>query len=65
MTKKYWSSIHGEVKEAESMKSHSGGVGSRMEQNKEGKNLAALSCLLILYIYIYICLCIVKKPKDC
>ena len=30
MTKRDWSSIHGEVKEAESMKSHSGGVGSRM-----------------------------------
>ena len=38
MTKKDWSSIHGEVKEAESMKIHSGGVGSRMEQNQEGKN---------------------------
>ena len=38
MTKKDWSSIHGEVKEAESMKSHSSGVGSRKEQNKEGKN---------------------------
>ena len=38
MTKRDWSSIHGEVKEAESMKSHSAGVGSRMEQNKEGKN---------------------------
>ena len=38
MTKKDWSNIHGEVKEAESMKIHSGGVGSMMEQNKEGKN---------------------------
>ena len=38
MTKRDWSRIHGEVKEAESMKSHNGGVGSRMEQNKEGKN---------------------------
>ena len=38
MTKRDWSSIHGEVKEAESMKIHNGGVGSRMEQNKEGKN---------------------------
>ena len=44
MTKKDWSSIHGEVKEAESMKIHSGGVGSRMEQNKEGKN----SCCSLL-----------------
>ena len=26
MTKRDWSNIHGEVKEAESMKSHSGGV---------------------------------------
>ena len=38
MTKRDWSSIHGEVKEAESMKSHSGGVGYKLEQNKEGKN---------------------------
>ena len=53
MTKRDWSSIDGEVKEAESMKIHSSGVGSRKEQNKEGKTLAALSCLLILYIYIY------------
>ena len=49
MTKKDWSSIHGEVKEAESMKSHSDGVGSRMEQNKEGKN----SCSLLPFDYIY------------
>ena len=54
MTKKDWSSIHGEVKEAESMKGHSGGVGSRMEQNKEGKKLLLLSLsLFIIYIYIY------------
>ena len=54
MTKRDWSSIHGEVKEAESMKSHSGGVGSRMEQNKEEKKtLATLSCLLIIYTYIF------------
>ena len=31
MTKKDWSSIHGKVKEAESMKSHNDGVGSRMD----------------------------------
>ena len=37
MTKRDWSSIHSEVKEAESMKIHSSGVGSRMEQNKEEK----------------------------
>ena len=55
MTKKDWSSIHGEVKEAESMKSHSDGVGSRMERNKEEKKktLTALSCLLIIYIYMF------------
>ena len=44
MTKRDWSNIHSEVEEAESIKSHSSGVGSRMEQNKEGKTLAALSC---------------------
>ena len=44
MTKRDWSSIHGKVKEAESMKNHGIGVGSRMGQNKEGKTLAALSC---------------------
>ena len=50
MTKRDWSSIHGEVKEAESMKSHSDGVGSRMEQNKEGKNSY---CSLFPFDYIY------------
>jgi len=55
MTKRDWSSIHGEVKEAESMKSHSSGVGSRMEQNKEGKKLLLLSLALFI-IYIYICM---------
>ena len=44
MTKRDWSSNHGKVKEAEGMKSHGNGVGSRMGQNKEGKTLAALSC---------------------
>ena len=54
MNKRYWSSIHGEVKEVEGMKSHSSGVGSRMEQNKEEKKtLAALSCFLIIYTYIF------------
>ena len=38
MTKRDCSNIHDEVKEAESMKIHSGGVGSKMEQDKEGKN---------------------------
>ena len=62
MTKKDWSSIHGEVKEDESMKSHCDGVGSRMEQNKEGKNsYCSLSCLLIIYIYIYILHCENKR----
>ena len=45
MTKKDWSSIHGKVKEAESMKIHSGGVGSKMEQNKEGKKKLLLLSL--------------------
>ena len=52
MTKRDWSSIHSEVKEAESMKSHSDGVGSRMEQNKEGKN-SYCSLLPFDYICIY------------
>ena len=50
MTKSDWSSIHSEVKEAKSMKSHIGGVGSRMEQNKEGKN-SYFSLLPFDYIY--------------
>ena len=55
MAKRDWSSIHGEVKEAESMKIHSDGVGSRMEQNKEEKKkLLLLSLALFNYIYIYI-----------
>ena len=64
MTKKDWSSIHGEVKAAESMKSHSDGEGSRMEQNKEGKTLTALSCLLIIYIYIFMH-CEKQKIVEC
>ena len=52
MTKRDWSSIHGEVKEARSMKSHCDGVGSRMEQNKEWKN-SYYSLLPFYYIYIY------------
>ena len=54
MTKKNWSSIHGEVKEAESMKIHCDGVGSRMEQNKEGKKNSYCSLLPFDYMYIYI-----------
>ena len=61
MTKRDWSSIHDEVKEAESMKSHSGGVGSKMEQNKEGKN-SCYSLLPFDYIYTYLC---IVKTKDC
>ena len=54
MTKKDWSSIHGKVKEAKSMKGHNGGVGSRMEQNKARKNSLRLSlALLIIYMYIF------------
>ena len=57
MTKKDWSSIHGEVKEAESMESHYDGLGSRMEQNKEGKNsYCSLFPFDYIYIYIYIAL---------
>ena len=52
MTKRDWSSIHDEVKEAESMKSHCGDVGSRMEQQKQGKN-SYCSLLPFDYIYVY------------
>ena len=52
MTKRDFYSIHGEMKEDESMKSHSGGVGSRMEQNKEGKKKLLLLSLALLIIYI-------------
>ena len=54
MTKKDWSSIHDEVKEDESMKSHYDGVGSRVEQNKEGKN--SYCSLFPFELYIYICM---------
>ena len=53
MTRKDWSNIHGEVKEAESMKSHCDGEGSRMEQNKEGK-ISYFSLLPFDFTYIYI-----------
>ena len=51
MAKKGWSNIHGEVKEAKSMKIRSGGVGSKMEQDKEGKNSC---CSLFHFFIIYI-----------
>ena len=54
MTKRDWSSIHGEVKEAESMKSHSDGVGSRMEQKKEEKKNSCCSLLPFDYTYMFI-----------
>ena len=54
MTKKDWSSIHREVKEAESMKSHYSDVGSRMEKNKEEKKNSYFSLFPFDYIYIYI-----------
>ena len=62
MTKRDWSSIHGKVKEAESMKSHCDGVGSRMEKNEEGKNsYCSLLPFDYIYIYIHMHLCIVKN----
>ena len=63
-TKRDWSSIHSEVKEAESMKSHSGGVVSKMEQNKEGKN-SCCSLLPFDYIYIYIYALWKQKIVEC
>ena len=52
MTQRDWSSTHGEVKEAESMKIHYDGVGSRMEQNKEETN-SYFSLLPFDYIYMH------------
>ena len=52
MTRRDWSSIHGEVKEDESMKSHSGGVGSRNGTKQRGEKLMLLS-LAFFIIYIY------------
>ena len=57
MTKRDWSSIHGEVKEAESMKTTVVVWVPGWNKKKRGKTLAALSFLLIIY------LCIVKT-KD-
>ena len=65
MTKKDWSSIHDEVKEAESMKSHSSGVGSWKEQNKEEKTLASLSYPFLLCIHIYIYALWKQKIVEC
>ena len=63
MTKRDWSSIHGEVKEAECMRSHSDGVGSRMERNKEGK---ISYCSLLPFDYIYIFMhCEKQKIVEC
>ena len=55
-------SIHGEVKEAESMKSHYGDVGSRMEQHKEGKNSY---CSLLPFDYIYVYALWKQKIVEC
>ena len=55
MTKRDWSSIHGEVKEAESMKTTVVVWVLGWDKTKrEKKNLAAPSCFLIIYISIYI-----------
>ena len=53
MTKRDWSSIHGEVKEAESMKTIVVLWVPRWNKTKRGKTLAALSCPFY-FIYIYI-----------
>ena len=52
MTKRDWSSIHSEEKEVDSMKIHSGGVGSKMEQDKEKKK-KTLDALSLPSDYIY------------
>ena len=52
MTKRDWSNIHGE--EAERMKIHGSGLGSRMEENKEGKNSCCSLLPFLLYINIYL-----------
>ena len=54
MTKRDWSSIHSEVKEAESMKTIAVVWVPQWNKTKRGKNLVALSFLFWLYIYIYI-----------
>ena len=46
MTKRDWSSIHDEVKEAKSMKIHSDGVDSRMENMKVSLMRLGQSCQL-------------------
>ena len=53
MTKRDWSSIHGEVKEAESMKTIVVVWVPGWNKAKRGKTLVALSFLLIIYIYTY------------
>ena len=53
MTKRDWSSIHSEVKEAKSMKTTVVVWVPGWNKTKRGKNLAALSFLLIIYTYIF------------
>ena len=60
MTKRDWSSIHDEVKYAESMKTTTVVWVLGWNKTKRGKTLVALSFFIWLYIYIYIYLCIVK-----
>ena len=62
MAKKGWSNIHGEVKEAKSMKTIVVVWVPGLNKTKRGKTIAALSFLL-LYIYIYTFAFI--KIEDC
>ena len=56
MVKEGWSSIHGEVKEAKSMKTTVVAWVLEWNKTKRGRTLATLSLsfFLIIYIYIYI-----------
>ena len=63
MTKRDWSSIHGEVKEAESMKTIVVVWVTGWNKTKRGKNLAILS-FLFYYIYIYIYIYILMHCEN-
>ena len=54
MTKRDWSSIHGEVKEAESMKNPPQWCGFQDGTKQRGEKLLLLSLALFNYIYTYI-----------
>ena len=65
MAKKGWSSIHGEVKEAKSMKTIVVVWVPEWNKTKKGKTLVVLSLSFFDYIYISTYTYAFMKTEDC